>query len=91
MGRGGRGPQVTTSLRSLVLRQPLHIYQGLCFSESEMYTYVLIYPCVAGEGIDEVVQAERVRLLSPMRGSLLQVNTSGSTSSVQVNNNSLGW
>ena len=35
-----------------------------------------------------MVQAERVRLLSPMRGSLLQVNTSGSTSSVQVKNNS---
>ena len=50
--------------------------------------YVMVYPCVSGKGIDQVVQAERVRLLSPMRGSLLQVNTSGSTSSVQVKNNS---
>ena len=33
MGRGGRGTQVTASLWSLVLRQPLHIYQGPCFWE----------------------------------------------------------
>ena len=52
------------------------------------HIYVLIDSRVSGKGIDQVVQAERVRLLSPMRGSLLQVHTSGSTSSVQVKNNS---
>ena len=57
-------------------------------SHSVKHIYVLIYSRVSGKGIDQVVQAERVRLLSPMRGSLLQVNTSGSTSSVQVKNNS---
>ena len=42
MGRGGRGPQVTTSLRSLVLRQPLHIYQGGCVSECETYRVLFL-------------------------------------------------
>ena len=63
-----------------------HLSRSLLLRVCNMY--VMVYPCVSGKGIDQVVQAERVRLLSPMRGSLLQVNTSGSTSSVQVKNNS---